>query len=192
MSKKKNILEAAICLFAEKGYKEASMAELAKITGVAQGTIFYHYRSKEELFLSILKNFKQTLIEKYDEYFKEKRGKNGLEMMEQAVEFYFYLAEDMEEQFILLYRHEAYELAHINPAFRECLEDIYDCFINIFRKAIIKGQEDGSIVSLPEKKLALIIFTMIDGFIRLNIYKLYNAGSIYSHMIEACIKILKT
>jgi AcrR family transcriptional regulator len=53
MTKKKQIMSVATKLLSLKGYKDTSMAELAKITGVAQGTIFYHYNSKEELFLAI-------------------------------------------------------------------------------------------------------------------------------------------
>ncbi len=48
------ILQSATRLFSENGFKETSMADLAKVTGVAQGTIFYHFKNKEELFLSIL------------------------------------------------------------------------------------------------------------------------------------------
>jgi AcrR family transcriptional regulator len=44
MSKKDDILQAATRLLAAKGYKEASMAELAKTTGVAQGTIFLPFQ----------------------------------------------------------------------------------------------------------------------------------------------------
>ena len=57
MNKKEIILEAATHLFSYKGYKDASMAELASITGVAQGTVFYHFATKEALFIAILESF---------------------------------------------------------------------------------------------------------------------------------------
>ena len=71
MSKKEEILQAATRLLAAKGYKEASMAELAKATGVAQGTIFYHYNNKEELFLSILEKFKEDIVAEFTQYLQE-------------------------------------------------------------------------------------------------------------------------
>ena len=40
MNKKDQILQVATKMLSLKGYKDTSMAELAKITGVAQGTIF--------------------------------------------------------------------------------------------------------------------------------------------------------
>ncbi|WP_257352030.1 TetR/AcrR family transcriptional regulator [Pseudalkalibacillus decolorationis] len=52
--KQKQILLAAVEVFAEKGYAGASTAEIAKRAEVAEGTIFRHYRTKKELLLSIV------------------------------------------------------------------------------------------------------------------------------------------
>ena len=68
MSKKNAILRTATGLFSEKGFKDTSMAELSKMTGVAQGTIFYHFKNKEGLFLSILENVKDVIIEQFDQH----------------------------------------------------------------------------------------------------------------------------
>ncbi|MGY0691280.1 TetR/AcrR family transcriptional regulator [Virgibacillus sp. FSP13] len=48
------ILEAAIELIAEKGYAATSTSEIAKRAGVAEGTIFRHYRTKKDLLISIV------------------------------------------------------------------------------------------------------------------------------------------
>lgn len=48
------IVEAAIELIAEKGYSATSTSEIAKRAGVAEGTIFRHYRTKKELLISIV------------------------------------------------------------------------------------------------------------------------------------------
>ena len=55
--KQKRIIEAAISTFAEKGYSNTSTSELAKIAGVAEGTIFKHYGTKENLLLSLVVPF---------------------------------------------------------------------------------------------------------------------------------------
>ncbi|MFS0674711.1 TetR/AcrR family transcriptional regulator [Ornithinibacillus sp. 179-J 7C1 HS] len=52
--KQKGILEAATELFAEKGYAATSTSEIAKKAGVAEGTIFRHYKSKKDLLLTIV------------------------------------------------------------------------------------------------------------------------------------------
>lgn len=52
--KQKKIIAAAVEIFAEKGYAATSTSEIAKKAGVAEGTIFRHYRTKKELLLSIV------------------------------------------------------------------------------------------------------------------------------------------
>lgn len=52
--KQKKIIEAAIDSFSEKGYAGTSTSEIAKKAGVAEGTIFRHYKTKKDLLLSII------------------------------------------------------------------------------------------------------------------------------------------
>jgi AcrR family transcriptional regulator len=60
--KQKLILEAAIESFAEKGYAATSTSEIAKKAGVAEGTIFRHYKTKKDLLLSIVAPMMAKLI----------------------------------------------------------------------------------------------------------------------------------
>ena len=191
MSKKQAILINATKLFSQKGYKDTSMAEVAKITGSAGGTIFYHFKTKEELFVSILKNIKETIINDFNNYLEGGRFESGLEMVEGAISFYLNRAGSMEDQFRLLHRHYPYELARVNPVCRQHLEAIYECFLEMFEQAITQGQKDGSIGNLPAQKIALIIYSMVDGLVRFNTYNLYDAGALYDEVIESCRRMLK-
>lgn len=49
---RKAIIDAAIRLFAEKGFEQTSMAELARAAGVGKGTIYGYFQAKEEIFLA--------------------------------------------------------------------------------------------------------------------------------------------
>lgn len=51
--KQKLIFEAAIEVFAEKGFSAASTSEIAKRAGVAEGTVFKRFSTKKELLLGI-------------------------------------------------------------------------------------------------------------------------------------------
>jgi AcrR family transcriptional regulator len=190
MSKKEAIVQVATQLFCEKGFKDTSMAELSKYTGAAEGTIFYHFKNKEELFLSILENLKENIVEELERYIGKSQFETGLGMMEGVISFFFRLAGLMEGRFLLLHRHDAYELAEVNPICRRYLEDIYSCLVDIFEQAILRGQKDGSIGDMPARKTALIIFAMVDGLVRLKTYNLYDAGALYSELVEACRRML--
>ncbi len=47
---KRKIFETSMKLFAEKGYDATSIEEITSIVGVAKGTLYYHFSSKEEIF----------------------------------------------------------------------------------------------------------------------------------------------
>lgn len=51
--KQARIIEAAIEIFSEKGYAATSTSEIASKAGVAEGTIFRHYKTKKDLLLAI-------------------------------------------------------------------------------------------------------------------------------------------
>jgi len=191
MTKRKEaILQAATKLFAEKGYKDTSMSELAQLTGVATGTIFYHFNNKEELFLTILKDFKLIITQELEKHISENSFENGLEMLASSLTFYLNMAGVLEEQFLILHRHDAYELARVNNACQEHLEAIYNGLVDIFEKSILLGQKDGSIRDIPAKKGALIMFSMVDGLARLNTYDLYDAGGLFDELLDACRRML--
>jgi AcrR family transcriptional regulator len=183
------ILNVAAGLFAEKGYNETSMAEVARISGVAQGTIFYHFNNKEDLFLAILDDFRARVTREFENRDQDK-SVTGLERVADALNFYLFLAGSMEDQFRILHRHHAYELARSNPVCRAHLEAIYDCFVDIFERAILLGQQDGSIRALPARKVALIIFSMVDGLVRFNTYELYDGGVLSDELSDCCRRIL--
>jgi len=47
---KSRILDAANKVFAEKGYHEATMDDIAKRLGVSKGAIYLYFSSKEDLY----------------------------------------------------------------------------------------------------------------------------------------------
>jgi AcrR family transcriptional regulator len=64
MTKKEAILIAATELFARKGYQGTAVSEIADRANVAQGTVFHHYRSKENLLISICDELVNTYLDK--------------------------------------------------------------------------------------------------------------------------------
>lgn len=57
------ILEAASAVFNEKGYAKASMAEIARRAGVADGTLYLYVKNKEDLVRGVLARFYAQLTE---------------------------------------------------------------------------------------------------------------------------------
>src|SRR5271163_2212363 len=64
------ILQAASKLFAVRGFHETSMAEVARAAKVSKALIFWHFKTKEELFMAVL----NRLLEPYFIDFAEEAG----------------------------------------------------------------------------------------------------------------------
>jgi len=64
------ILKAATDLFATRGFHETSMSEVARNARVSKALIFWHFKTKEELFLAVL----HRLLEPYVIDFAEEAG----------------------------------------------------------------------------------------------------------------------
>lgn len=70
---KRKIFETSMKLFAQKGYDATSIEEITATVGVAKGTLYYHFSSKEEIFnflveegMKLLKNSIDIKIAKAD------------------------------------------------------------------------------------------------------------------------------
>ncbi len=189
MSKRNAILAAATRLFSENGFKGASMAELSRAAGAAGGTIFHHFKNKEDLFVEILKGLETTISERYASHRKERKCANGMETVKAAVAFYVNLAGEMDHRFLLLQRHFPYQMAETNPDCRACLESIHNCLLEIFEEGIREGIADGSVRAESARGGAMILFTLVDGIVRLNTYRLYDAGALHVSLMDACERL---
>jgi len=62
--KRRRILEAAVHVFARKGYFAARVADVARKAGVADGTIYLYFRSKEDILVRL---FDEVMSEHVEE-----------------------------------------------------------------------------------------------------------------------------
>ena len=72
---KRKIFETSMKLFAEKGYDATSIEEITATVGVAKGTLYYHFSSKEEIFnflieegIKLLQNSIDIKTAKFENY----------------------------------------------------------------------------------------------------------------------------
>lgn len=63
MNTKEKILATALRLFVKNGINQTSTNLIAKETGVASGTVFVHFESKQEIVDTLYVNSKQSLFE---------------------------------------------------------------------------------------------------------------------------------
>ncbi len=53
-TRKQQIIDAAIAVFAKQGYYKTTTADIAQAVGITQPYVFHFFKSKEELFVAVL------------------------------------------------------------------------------------------------------------------------------------------
>lgn len=60
---KERILHTAFGLFLEKGYENTPIQAIIDAVGIAKGTFYHHYRSKEEMLVSLVEGLTQRVVD---------------------------------------------------------------------------------------------------------------------------------
>jgi AcrR family transcriptional regulator len=64
-SKRERIIEAGLKLFANESYQAVTMDRVAEAAGVAKGTLYLYFQSKEDLYLGILTDGMESMVRNY-------------------------------------------------------------------------------------------------------------------------------
>jgi len=80
------IIVAAENIFSEHGYYQARMDDIAEAAELAKGTLYYYFKSKDEIFLHLLERESKRVHEEIQKRISEESS--FLEALEEAMEFY--------------------------------------------------------------------------------------------------------
>lgn len=62
--RQQEIIEAAKSLFFTKGYEQTSTVDIMRSVGIAKGTLYYHFKSKEEILDAIIEDITDDMAER--------------------------------------------------------------------------------------------------------------------------------
>ncbi len=133
---KNRILEAANQVFAEKGYRQATMDDVAKKIGVSKGALYLYFASKEELFEEIARTeplaLKGILYSSFDD------KKNPLES---ASEFFDKMVKRYDGNLGLGF--EILSEASRSPGLRRVLKKTQDEYVDVLTSFLGQLQKKG-------------------------------------------------
>lgn len=165
MDKRTKILKTAARLFAEKGFSETSAAEVAAVAGVAQGTIFYHFKTKDGILLAVYQNLSDNYTAGLADALQE--GTTGRDGLEAAIRFHLRFARDESTAFMVALRDLPSQISdHRNPAREEIRRRIAN-ILALFQQGIERGCLDGSLKPpLPAEQAAILLRGLLYGLTR--------------------------
>lgn len=154
---KKNILEAARAVFAQQGYAQASMRNIARASGISVGGLYLHFRNKEELYLTFMLEWMKKL---------NNRTAEALDRIDDpiaAIRAFILISIDFargNREIIILQGREmgfTFGIDRKREFFRERRRLIADI--------VRKGMEKGVFRDCDADEAAKVIFSMLRGFI---------------------------
>jgi TetR/AcrR family fatty acid metabolism transcriptional regulator len=129
--KRAKILNSAISLFAEKGFSDTSMLEIAKNANVAEGTVYEYFRNKEELMISIPCEKLTRLYDTVSGKSLERRLKN---IISSVFEFY-YKEKDYSTILVLMLRTN-------KKFYQSASNEIIEKLFKVIKEVIERGQAE--------------------------------------------------
>src|SRR6476469_4291375 len=66
-SRREELLRIAGALFAERGFKNTTVRDIADAAGILSGSLYHHFDSKESMVDELLSTFQTALFKTYDE-----------------------------------------------------------------------------------------------------------------------------
>ena len=150
---KRKIFETSMKLFAEKGYDATSIEEITSVVGVAKGTLYYHFSSKEEIFNSLVEEGMKLL-------------KNSIEIKTSKCETTIDKLKAISIiQLKTIYKYENIITIVLSQMFGTgsrnvfCREKVIE-YINVIQKIIEEGLEKGDIRECNSSVMAAQIFSL--------------------------------
>ena len=151
---KRRIFDKSMELFAKNGYDQTSIDEITKNVGVAKGTLYYHFQSKEEIFnflvtegIQLLKNSVQIKINKQSNYLDKIRAICLIQI--KIVDKY--------SNFITIVASELYQESE---RARYCQNEINQ-YLDVIKEVIDEGIKNQEIINTDSELLAKELYSFI-------------------------------
>jgi AcrR family transcriptional regulator len=153
--RRREIIQIAAQLFSEKSYHDVTIDDVATKVGIAKGTIYLYFESKEKLYLEILeKGFEaiESLIEKEIE-----KSDPAPEKLKKVLKLIFRFYRQNLDVLRILSRDET----HLIREHYEFTERWRHRRVKLYEKILEKGVKEGSFRLINTGLTALIIFGLV-------------------------------
>src|SRR5436190_15214391 len=103
-SRRDELLGIAADLFAERGFKNTTVRDIADAAGILSGSLYHHFDSKESMVDELLQGFQNDLFAQYDEILAS--DEDARTKLERAVRVSFEAIEEHGDE-VAIYQNEA-------------------------------------------------------------------------------------
>lgn len=156
-SKRDRILRAAVDVFAQNGYFNAKVSEIAKAAGVADGTIYLYFDGKEDILVTIFREHTRNYLASLERELANTRSAE--ERIRKAIRHHL---ETLGRDRALAVVSQV-ELRHSLKFMGMLSQQEVADYLNIIRKIVEYGQKDGTFRrTLHPALVAKAVFGILD------------------------------
>lgn len=156
--KRERILAAAERIFAQRGFFHARVSEIAREAGVADGTIYLYFKSKDELLISLFESRMERVVVSLGAAI-ESAGPSARDRLVAFLDTYVQMVVDNPALAEVL----TVELRQSSKFMKEYQSRQFGDFLRLLAGLVSDGQEAGEFArELPAPVVARAIFGMLD------------------------------
>jgi AcrR family transcriptional regulator len=149
--RRNELMDAAEQLFVEKGYEHTSASDIIRKVGVAQGTFYYYFKSKDEILNAVIDRYVERYMEFVESIAADGRM-NALQKIQRIIDTLFSMS-DQKRKFSQYLKLEEKVARH--ERFRGYIET---AFLPLITQIVNQGISDGFFkVEHPEETTELIM-----------------------------------
>ncbi len=137
------ILEAAVNVFAQKGYHETRVDDIVAESKTSKGSVYFYFPSKQDIFLGLIDTFSGLLESKLNEAIQNES--HGIQQMDSALQVSLRLF----SQYRTLAKIVLIQAVGLGAAFEERRREINNRFTKIIQNRLDLAIKDGSILPIP-------------------------------------------
>jgi len=172
--RKEQIMSAALSVVVAKGYDQSRMDDIVEKSQLSKGAIYWYYKSKEEVYLSLVDYwFVQYSSGVVDTL---KQQESASDQLKALFDFFIEQFDKNPTTFKLLV--EFWRLAGLNPDFNAKLQQIYSDFLEYIIEIIKVGVANGEFKNVEPRITALSILINIEG---INWFTLFDKSGVEAH-----------
>lgn len=158
---RENIVEAATMLFHKKGFFATSIADIAKSSGLTKGALYHHFKSKEDIFIHVIKSIKNAWLINVGK--KVVMENDPLESLDKLLENHA-LFLNKNDFYCIVLNGLIHELDSVNTEFFNIVQSAYSDLAEFIKKILEKGQLAGKLRNDIDPEItALSIVGMLRG-----------------------------
>lgn len=179
------IAAAALELFATKGYKSASLEEVAALAGFTKGAVYYHFKSKERLLLRVLQDIEARSIDKTSQVI-EARGGTATEKLRTFVKCQTnWAARHPNDLAVVMLM--SMESANQDSVIRDQIARFYEKISRLLERIIIAGKETGEFTTDQDTADIVMYLTAVHDGNMLLWYRGGRAPDIGQRLVKATL-----